>query len=238
MSIGLRADVKQSCLTAAENIQEYSMKGKTIGSISQINRILARHGSTSEPSKTVSMSEMDAEWEIIKAAKGNPSGFRPLYEKYYKPIFRFVMNRTQDEDLTADITSVVFMKAMKKLNGYEYRGVPFSAWLYRIASNEVTQHFRKLGKNRVVSIQDYHVSELLDQNYNEERYEDKKRMMVEMLQDLKEGDLQILELRFFEQKSFKKIAEILGITESNAKVKVYRIVERMKKKVKQSGKFQ
>ncbi len=210
------------------------MKGKTIASISQINRILASKGDQPKPSKTVSMTEMDAEWELIKAAKGNPVKFRPLYEKYYKPIFRFVMNRTQDEALAADITSMVFMKAMKKLEKYEYRGVPFSAWLYRIASNEVTQHFRTTSKNRVVSINDSHVSDLVDDS-EEDNFEEKKAILLEMLDDLKEGDLEIVELRFFEQRSFKEIAEILGLTESNAKVKTYRIIERMKKKVKKSG---
>ncbi len=183
------------------------------------------------------MTEMEAEWEIIKVAKKDASAFRSLYEKYYKPIFRFVMNRTQDESLAADITSQVFMKAMKKLSSYEFRGVPFSAWLYRIASNEITQHYRKASKNRVVSIQETNVSEWVEE-IELDRYEDKKNMMLQLLNDLKESDLEIIELRFFEQRSFKEIADILNLTESNAKVKVYRILERMKKKVKKSGEFE
>ena len=58
-----------------------------------------------------------------------------------------------------------------------------------------------------------------------------RNQLIQLLDDLKETDLQLIELRFFEQRPFKEIAEILDITESNAKVKTYRILERLKKKL-------
>lgn len=212
------------------------MKGNTISKNSQINRNLTGDDKVKSTASvnTISNSDMDAEWKIIQAAQKNPASFRTLYEKYYVPIFRFVLKRAGEESIAADITSQVFLKAMNKLPKYEYRGVPFSAWLYRIASNEVTQYFRKSSKNRMVSINESNISELVTEEYDDNT-EEQRKALKQMLSELKEDDLIMVELRFFEQRSFKEIAQILNMTESNAKVKTYRIVERMKKKAKKNS---
>ena len=182
----------------------------------------------SEPQKTVSVAAMEAEWEEIQAAQQNPARFRPLYERYYEPIFRFVFRRTADSDLTADLCSQVFLKALQRLGAYQYRGVPFSAWLFRIASNEVAQHFRQNSQKRTVSIEENTLSEVAEEMELEGDIWHMEEL-VEALDTLKPADLALIELRFFEQRPFKEIAEILDITESNAKVKTYRILERLRK---------
>lgn len=195
----------------------------------QISRTLVkkevRMGSSK---KTVSTEAMEAEWLEIQAAQQNPAMFRPLYDRYYTPIFRFIYRRTANEDLTADICSQVFMKAMQRIDKYQYKGVPFSAWLYRIASNEVTQHFRNNQKNRVVSIEDQNFQEIADEVV-EIKSEFRREAMIHALRELPKDDVHLIEMRFFEQRPFKEIADILEITESNAKVKTYRILEKLKK---------
>ncbi len=180
--------------------------------------------------KTVSLDTMQEEWLEIQAAQRNPARFRPLYERYYEPIFRFVFRRTADEALCADLCSQVFLKAMQRLDSYTFKGVPFSAWLYRIASNEVAQYYRKNQKTRVVSIDDQHVNELAEELGTVETG-NQLQNMISLLDTLKPEDLEIVEMRFFEEKPFKEIAGILGITEANAKMKTYRILERLKKKM-------
>jgi RNA polymerase sigma-70 factor (ECF subfamily) len=182
--------------------------------------------------KTVSEEAMQQEWLEIQAAQKDRSLFRPLYDRYYEPIFRFIHRRTSDESLSADICSQVFLKAMQRLDGYRFQGVPFSAWLFRIASNEIAQYFRQTQKNRVVSVEDFTLGDLIDEmdEENSERY---RSILIATLDELKEKDLELIELRFFEQRPFKEIAEILTITESNAKVRTYRILERLKKKILQ-----
>ena len=184
----------------------------------------------SEPQKTVSAAAMEAEWQEIQAAQQNPARFRPLYERYYEPIFRFVFRRTADSDLSADLCSQVFLKALQRLESYQFRGVPFSAWLFRIASNEVAQHYRQNSQKRTVSVEENtlgDVAEEMDIDGEIWQVED----LVNVLDTLKPAELELIELRFFEQRPFKVIAEILGITESNAKVKTYRILERLKKRL-------
>ena len=196
----------------------------------QISRTLAKNPARMNNSnKTVSQEAMQAEWLEVQAAQRDPVAFRPLYDRYFEPIFRFVFKRCADEDLTGDICSQVFLKAMQKLGGYEFKGVPFSAWLYRIASNEVAQHFRNTQKNRVVSVEDHSLANLLDEVTEEDDFEIKRQIMLQALQELKETDLAMIEMRFFEARPFKEIAEIMNITESNAKVKTYRILEKIKK---------
>lgn len=202
----------------------------------QISRTLAKNTARMQSSnKTVSQEAMQAEWLEVQAAQRNPAHFRPLYNRYFQQIFRFVFKRTADENIASDVCSQVFLKAMQKIGTYQYKGVPFSAWLYRIASNEVAQHFRNTQKNRVVTVEDRTFSDLIDEVSEEDDFEKTRKKMLSALQQLKESDMVMIEMRFFEERPFKEIAAILNITESNAKVKTYRILEKMKKIMKKNS---
>lgn len=194
------------------------------------NRMLVNDAGMDAHKKTVSAERMQEEWQEIQAAQQNPALFRPLYNRYYEPVFRFIHKRTADEELSADLCSQVFLKALQRLSEYSFRGVPFSAWLFRIASNEVSQHYRQVQKNRVVSVEESQMGDVVDE-IEEEDNELLRATLLVALDELKEGDMELIEMRFFEQRSFKEIAEILDMTESNAKVKTYRILERLKKRL-------
>ncbi len=182
------------------------------------------------PKKIVSSESIEEEWVLIKTAQSNPAAFRPLYDKYFEQIFRFIFRRTADQNISADLCSQVFLKALQKLGSYQFKGVPFSAWLYRIASNEIAQFYREDKKNRVISLETTQLSDLIDE-MEETNNESLRRAMITAIDTLKINDLQLIEMRFFEQRPFKEIAEILDITESNAKVKTYRILEKLKKTI-------
>lgn len=203
-------------------------------SISQANSgFIKKNERMAQPKKLIPVSAMQDEWQEIQAAQGNPVHFRPLYDRYYEDVFRFIHRRTADLELTADLCSQVFLKAMQKLSSYHYKGVPFSAWLFRIASNEVAQYYRDEKKKRVISIQQDHLQNLYHE-VEDPSPESQTGLLVHTLNHLKEEELQLIEMRFFEERPFKEIAQILGITESNAKVKTYRILERMKRRMEQS----
>lgn len=175
--------------------------------------------------------DIQLELQQINAAKENPAYFNVLYEKYFKSIYVFVHRRTDDEDLASDITSHVFLKAMINIKKYEHKGLPFSAWLFRIAFNEVNMYFRKSNNNRVVSIEQAGIIEIAQvAEVNDQA--DKFELMTAALKKLDEDDLQLIELRFFEKRSFAEVGEIAGITENNAKVKIYRIIDKLKRLMK------
>jgi RNA polymerase sigma-70 factor (ECF subfamily) len=177
-----------------------------------------------------SQEEIQQELAVIARAKTDPNRFSPLYEKYYKAIFLFVYRRVDDEELSGDLTSQVFLKAILNLPRYEYKGVPFSAWLYRIASNEINQHFRQNKTERTISIETEGLERLLGELSETSREpEEKEQIIIESMNLLNKEEVQYLELRFFEDKSFREIGYIMLVTENNAKVKTYRILDKIKK---------
>ncbi|HEY0030995.1 MAG TPA: sigma-70 family RNA polymerase sigma factor [Bacteroidia bacterium] len=174
-----------------------------------------------------SENDIQQELQLIQAAKENPLRFGVLYDRYYKSVFVFIYRRIEDEEVAADITSQVFLKALININKYVFKGVPFSAWLFRIAFNEINMYFRKHNAQRVVSLDQGGILQIAQETESEENPEGVKRMM-EALKKLDGDDLQLIELRFFEKKSFAETGAIAGITENNAKVKVYRILDKIR----------
>ena len=177
---------------------------------------------------TRTKAEMEEEYRLIQDAQRNPKRFGVLYQRYYEAIFVFVFKRVSDEDQTADLTSQVFLKAMTHLKNYKFQGVPFSAWLYRIAMNEVNQFFRQSKNQRTISMEKSQLADIV-QEVEEGKSEENIWRMVEALQELSPEDVQLIEFRYFERIPFKEIALIYGITENNAKVRVHRLLAKLKK---------
>ena len=184
----------------------------------------------------MSESEIQSELVLIGKAKKDPEAFGPLYDKYFDRIFNFIYRQTDDEDLTADLCSQTFLNALNNLARFEFRGVPVSAWLYRIAANEVNKHYRKQNATRVFSIEEVRVKELVEQS-SEEWSEELIHQLLGYLKELPTDMLEVLELRFFEDKDFKEIAYILNITESGAKMRTYRALDRLRMKFNLSIKY-
>jgi RNA polymerase sigma-70 factor, ECF subfamily len=172
--------------------------------------------------------EMRAEYDIVQKAKENPQFFAPIYEKYYEAIFIYIHRRIDDEELTADMTAQVFYKCLKSLEKYDFQGVPFSAWLFRIAINEINQFFKQQkSRERSVSLKDKHINILFEELQHHD-VKDKHDIVTKLLEQLDATEVQFVELRFFEGRSFKEIGFLLGLTEVNAKVKTYRILAKLK----------
>lgn len=164
---------------------------------------------------------------IIERAKKNPAHFAPLYKKYHEVIFKYIYKRVDEEESAYDITSCVFVKAITNLPKYEYRGVPFASWLFRIAKSELYQSFRDKKAQRTVSIDSMQLGKVMEEFQFDER-EHKRELLLKVLPLLKENQLQLIEMRFFERRSFREMGEILDLTENNAKVKTFRALIKLK----------
>ena len=178
--------------------------------------------------------QMDAEFKLIEAAKQDINRFGPLYDKYYKQIFNYLYQRLDDKETAFDLTSQVFLKAMTNLPKYQFKGVPFASWLYRIAYSELMQLFREKKAERTINAD---VSDLkhLCEEMNENYYEDFLPALSNALTQLDEMELQLVEMRFFEKRPFKEVAEVLELSETNAKVKLHRLLEKIKKSLKKNN---
>lgn len=170
------------------------------------------------------------ELSCINMAKQNPMEFKPLYEKYYEQIFRFIYNRIEDKKLAYDITADVFYKALTKIHTYKHQNLAFSSWLYRIARNELIDIFRKNKAVRVISIDSLRIIDIID-DIELDSDEKHKQKLMKLIAALDDEDLQLIELRFFENKSFKDIAEIISTTEASAKMRLYRLLKIMKPQI-------
>jgi RNA polymerase sigma-70 factor, ECF subfamily len=170
--------------------------------------------------------DIEKEREIIEASKKDSQAFEPLYVKYYEPILKFVYKRVEGLDDCRDITSIVFTNALGNISKYKHMGFPFSSWLYRIAVNEINMFYRRSKKARIISLNDNGIKCMASESdgVDEELYTALKKSLLHLSED----ELLLIELRFFEERPFAEIGEILEISEGNAKVRTYRVLDKLR----------
>jgi RNA polymerase sigma-70 factor (ECF subfamily) len=174
--------------------------------------------------------QIDSEEKLIKAAQDDPRKFEPLYKAYFQRIANYIYHRVEDKETAFELTSQVFYKALENLPKYKPMGVPFSAWLFRIAGNEMNQYFRKNKVQRTLSIDRDGLTELRG-DIEENNQPEIDKQLFDALQTLKEEDMELINMRFFEKRSFKEICDILDMNESACKMKLYRILEKLKQQL-------
>ena len=164
--------------------------------------------------------------KLVEEAKKKPRKFKHLYEIFHNDIYYFILSRCHNEHNASDICSQTFLKAMINLPKYEFKGIPFSAWLYRIAINEVNLFYRSSNKNRDISIEESILPEIIEET--DFQYSEKNiNLLLESINQLKEQEVELLELRYFEKRSIKEVSMILNLSESNVKTKTHRIIKKL-----------
>ena len=91
----------------------------------------------------------DDERTLIAAAQADPARFEALYDRYVQRVYGFVSRRVGNRAAAEDITSAVFAQALANLPKFEWRGLPFAAWLIRIAANALADHWRRTAREGV-----------------------------------------------------------------------------------------
>ena len=120
------------------------MNSTSIYSFSNLDRLNIWTWVRAIVSSVYHKSKQDIQFELsqIQKAQQDPREFAPIYNRYYDEIFVYISRRVDDLDLVADLTSKTFTNCLSNLHSFKFMGVPFSAWLYKIAINEVRQFFR------------------------------------------------------------------------------------------------
>ncbi|MEO8588530.1 MAG: RNA polymerase sigma factor [Flavobacteriales bacterium] len=162
----------------------------------------------------------------IRAAQADPSRFAPLYDQYFVTIFRFILRRVRENDLTADLTQETFLKALLALPRYQDRGLPFRAWLYRIALNEVRMYWRKR-KEVVIDMSHAEVRGLTEE-IGLAMEDDALRRLSVALGRLEEGKARLIELRYMDGMSFAELGQVLGVGEDAAKMRTHRVLAQLR----------
>ncbi len=145
--------------------------------------------------------EIRKEQDLIEKSKKNPRAFGEIYEQYFDQIYNYILRQTGDDELAGDLCSQTFVNALNNLPRYEFRGFPFSAWLYKIAGNEVNKHYRKHKGKIIFSIEELKVRELIEQT-NDDWDEELITRLIQYMNELPTEMVQVLELRFFEEQGF------------------------------------
>ncbi|HTT33097.1 MAG TPA: sigma-70 family RNA polymerase sigma factor [Methylomirabilota bacterium] len=159
---------------------------------------------------------------LVEAAQSDPAKFGALYERHFERMYAYVAARVRDRATAEDVTSEVFHRALANLSSYEWRGVPFAAWLYRIAANAIVDQAKRAA--REVSI----VGDPPEPTKAEVRVIEDRARLFRMVSELPETQRQVVHQRFVEQHSIREIAERLGKTEGAIKQLQLRALERLR----------
>jgi RNA polymerase sigma-70 factor (ECF subfamily) len=155
---------------------------------------------------------------LLGRVKQDPQAFGVLYERYVRRIYNYVYYRTGNHHDAEDLTARTFHRALKHVPRYVDRGVPFSAWLYRIAHNVVANWHRDRSRRQVISIDDLVMPvRSVDNPATVAEEKDKQDMLLEVVRRLPPERQQLLILKFVEQMSNAEIAGVMGRTEGAIK---------------------
>ena len=184
--------------------------------------------------------ELSEEKKIVEEAKKNPEVFGLLYDEFYKPIFNYTLRRTSDIELAQDLTSQTFFKALKGLGKFHWQNIPFSAWLYRIATNEVNGFYR--GKKKFIQISIDKLPQLpsedsADKDFemaeNELESKEEFKKLHRNIQKLAPIYQTVITLRFFEKKKISEICQITDKPEGTIKSQISRALGELRKIMEQ-----
>ena len=176
----------------------------------------------------------EAEQELLQKIQADPKQFGVLFDYFYPRIFGYVFRRVADYDPARDITAETFLKAFLKIHSFRWKGISISSWLYRIATNEVNQFFRKKKYNpeklgSIISGEFLVLNDSSREELEEEliRHEEFIRVQQKLkLLDIKYQE--VIALRFFENKDNKQIADILDKPEGTIKSLLSRGIEKLR----------
>ena len=160
---------------------------------------------------------------LVEAAQSNPAKFDALYELHFERVYAFIAGRVHDRATAEDLTSEVFYKALANLKGFEWRGVPFVAWLLRIAGNAVIDRAQRASREHPITEDPLDTGAKPDMLVIEHR-----ARLFQLVQRLPETQRRVVQERFVDQRSIREVAERLGKSEGAIKQLQLRALERLR----------
>jgi RNA polymerase sigma-70 factor (ECF subfamily) len=165
---------------------------------------------------------------VLAAKAGDASAFGELYERYRDAIYRFCLARTGTSHDAEDLASDVFVKALNSIDRYQDRGLPFAAFLYRIARNAAIDRSRTL--KQPLSVDGLLVEPSSTQNVEgEATLAVEKSILLAALSKLKSEHRDVITMRFIEGYAAAEVAQLLGKTEGAIRTLQHRALERLRK---------
>lgn len=180
--------------------------------------------------------EHDAEAVLIEQAKEDPLAFGVLYERYVDRIYSYIYYRTGNQQDAEDLTARTFFKALDHIGRFNNRGVPFSAWLYRIAHNLVANWHRDRSRRRELVLEDQ--SHLSHSSGNPEHFaeaSEAREALMSAIRQLPDDRQQLILLKFSDALPNAQIGVIMGRSEGAIKSLYHRTLLALREDLQQRG---
>jgi RNA polymerase sigma-70 factor (ECF subfamily) len=162
---------------------------------------------------------------LVEAAQKDPARFTELYEENFERVYAFVTRRVRERADAEDVTSEVFQQALANLGRFEWRGVPFCAWLYRIAANAIADRWERAAKERGNPGADGPPGH--DGEIDADKIE-RRAKLFRLVQTLPAEQRRVIEMRFAEEKSIREIASELRRTPGAVKQLQFRGIQNLR----------
>ncbi len=159
-----------------------------------------------------------ADTDLVELSKRDQEAFGALYERYVKKIYSYIYYRTSNSHDAEDLTSRVFFRAMSHIEHYVDKGLPFQAWLYRIAHNLVANWHRDKSRRKIIPLDEFVMSSLkTDAPEDTAEANEERERLLGAIRRLPADRQQLLYLKFVDHKSNAEIGDILGRSEGAIK---------------------
>ena len=168
---------------------------------------------------------------LVQAAQADLSKFDVLYELHFARIYFFIVSRVQDRTVAEDLTSEVFHKALANLPNYQWRGTPFAAWLFRIASNAIIDHFKRSAREQQPDERE-RPSAQLDLSSSDSDFIERHLHFLRLVEQLPEIQRRVLSERFIDERSIREIALRLSKTEGAIKQLQFRALQTLRAQIR------
>lgn len=186
------------------------------------------------------MTKLSDDKKLIESIKKDKKNFEKLFSKFYDQIHYYIRKRISNKSIAEDLACEVFEKAFTSIDDFQWQGVSISSWIYRIARNLLTDHYRKIGRKgediSLTEIQDLFKDEKISAGSAMAKQEE-ELALYNALREFKEIDQYLIYYKFFEGLSNIDIAEITGLSESNVGTRLYRIRKKIRKMLKNKELF-
>ncbi len=169
---------------------------------------------------------------LVLAAQNDPTRFAELYENNFERVYAFIARRVRHRDEAEDLTAEVFHKASANLPRFKWRGVPFAAWLFRIAANMIADRAKQSAHEKDPGGAESK-AELAAQQPALEADENRARLF-RLVQMLPPDQQRVIALRFAEEKSIREIAQELGRSEGAVKQLQFRGLQNLRASLDES----
>lgn len=172
----------------------------------------------------------DTEKKLIENSRKDKTQFSPIYHHYKDHVFKYCYYRVNDKTIAEDLTSIIFEKALKGLDNFQWQGVSFSAWLFRIARNQLIDYYRKSNKRDATIGVDYLDTFESNEKTPHERVEEMfaEDLLYSVLKQLPPREREIIYYKFYDGYTNRLIADITSLSETNVGTIIYRALKKLK----------